>query len=171
MHRVRKSLQWIRQFFAPSIPFSLVVAESLEDCLRKIQSGLPLKSKEAYSQRFLEQNQFFRITTDKYGDPQFEVLVRRVDPGIIGSMVITGRFSPLDSQRTLVFGEVRSWAFCFLIFMLVVVSLFMFAALCNNSLIGLLIGLIIVPVVVYFNLARQKATSSLIDALRQTLES
>lgn len=140
----------IKRFFTPTIQYSLVVAESPENCLRKIQGGLPLKSKETYSQRFLEQNQYFKIAADKYGDPQFEVLVRRVDPGIIGSMVITGRFSPLDSQRTLVFGEVRSWAFCFLIFMLVVVSLFMFAALCDDSLIGLLIGLIIVPVVVYF---------------------
>ncbi|MCQ3930973.1 MAG: hypothetical protein DPW16_10985 [Chloroflexi bacterium] len=161
----------IKEFFAPTIQYSLVVMGSPENCLRKIQSGLPLKPKETYSQRFLEQNQYFKIATDKFGDPQFEVLVRRVDPGIIGSMVITGRFSPLDSQRTLVFGEVRSWAFCFLIFMLVVVSLFMFAALCNNSLIGLLIGLIIVPVVVYFNLARQKVASSLIDALKQALES
>ncbi|MBI5928245.1 MAG: hypothetical protein HY862_02985 [Chloroflexi bacterium] len=171
MHSIRKSLQLVRQFFSPAIQYSFVVAESLEDCLRKIQSGLPLKSKEAYSQRSLEQNQFFRITPDKDGDPQFEILVRRIDPSVIGSMVIIGRFSVLDPQRTLVFGEVRSWAFCFVTFMIVVVGSFMVAASCTGSLISLLFGLIIVPIAFYFNLSRRKRALFLIDTLKHTLES
>lgn len=65
MHHVRKITQAIRQFFGPAIQYSFIVAESPENCLRKIQGGLPMKSKETYSQRFLEQNQFFRVTADK----------------------------------------------------------------------------------------------------------
>ncbi|MCQ3930974.1 MAG: hypothetical protein DPW16_10990 [Chloroflexi bacterium] len=110
MHRVRKSLQWVRQFFAPSIPYTLVVVESPEICLRKIQSGLVLKSPERFRSAFAI-NQFFKIATDKQGNPQFRLLIK-VEPRIFlllfTSTVISGTFHPLEAQRTKVMGEVRS---------------------------------------------------------------
>ncbi len=148
------------------------MAESPENCLRKIQSGLPLKSKEIYSRYGLEQNQFFRITTDKHGDPQFELLVR-IDPMMVRQMVIKGRFSSLDSQRTLVFGEIRSWALGFLTFMMIASVIFLIAALSTNAEPkAVLCGLINTPFIFYINFERRKAaTLFLVDTLKQALES
>ncbi|MCQ3930975.1 MAG: hypothetical protein DPW16_10995 [Chloroflexi bacterium] len=171
MHRVRKFLQWIRQFFAPSIPYSLVVNESPENCLQKIQSGLLLRSKEVYSRYGQEPNQFFRITTDKYGDSQFELLVR-VDPMMIQLMAIKGRFSLLNSQKTLVIGEYRSWGLWFLLFMIVGLAVTVVAGLNNNDSTAIVVGLIGTLIAIYTNFKWRKGVNLwLTSTLQHVLES
>ncbi|MBL1136429.1 MAG: hypothetical protein HND46_14050 [Chloroflexi bacterium] len=173
MYHVRKSLQWARHFFAPSIPYSLVVAESPENCLRKVQSGLPVKSPER-SWSFTV-NQFFKIATDKQGDPQFRLLIKvesRLFLLLFSSTVISGTFHLLDTQRTEIVGKVRSpWLF-FLMLMKILGVVMVISSLFIGDLEVLLFGLAYTLFVFYFiSVIRKTAYKGLLDALRQSLES
>ncbi|KAB2855365.1 MAG: hypothetical protein F9K46_15670 [Anaerolineae bacterium] len=119
----------------------------------------------------MEQNQFFRITTDKYGDPQFELLVR-IDPTMVPQMVIKGKFLALDSQKTLVIGEYRSWGLWFFLFMMVGFAVTVVAGLNNNDSTAIAIGLIGTPFAIYINFNLRKAVYLwLTSTLQHVLES
>ncbi|KAB2855364.1 MAG: hypothetical protein F9K46_15665 [Anaerolineae bacterium] len=174
MHHTRKFLQWIRQFFAPSIPYTLVVAESPENCLRKIQSGLPVKSPER-SWSF-SVNQFFKILADKQGNPQFRLLIK-VESSLFlllfSSTIISGTFRRLDTQKTEIVGKVRSpWLF-FLTLMKILGVVMVISSLFTGHLEVLLFG---VAYTLFFVFHFVKGTlkvpyKGLLDALKQSLES
>lgn len=159
MHHVRKSLQWIRQFFAPSIPFRLVVAESPENCLRKIEPKFPILSKE--------------ITSDKQGNLYFKIHVMRTDPETLPAMIVTGKVETLDPQKTLVSGAICSWVLGFSMFMLAAVCLITFVVgIANGELLAVLFALIGILFGVYSNfIYRKHAYLWLTSTLLYILES
>lgn len=159
MHRVRKYLQWVRPFFAPSIPYSLVVNESPENCLRKIQSKFPILSKE--------------ITADERGNSHFRIRVTRTDPEILPSMIVTGKAEALDTQKTIVSGDIRSWFLGFFMFMLVAICLITLAVgIANGDLIAIVSGVIGIPFGIYGNfMYRKHAYLWLTNTLQYVLES
>ncbi len=161
MHRVRKSLQWVRQFFVPSIPYSFVVAESPENCLRKIEHKFYILSIET-----------IEITSDEHGNSHFRIQVARTDPETLPSMIVTGKAESLDAGKTLVSGDIRSSILWYLMFMVVGFVVVVVAGLGNNDSKAIAFGLIGIPFAIYTNVMyRKHAYLWLTSTLQYVLES
>ncbi|MBZ0319471.1 MAG: hypothetical protein K8L91_23885 [Anaerolineae bacterium] len=159
MHHVRKFVKWVRLFFAPSIPYTLVVAESPENCLRKIERKFPMLSIE--------------ITSDEHGNSHFRIHVARTDPETLPAMIVTGKVETLDTQKTIVSGAIHSWVLGFFMFMLVAVcSITLVVGIANGDLVAIGFGIIGVLFGVYGNfMYRKHAYLWLTSTLQYVLES